>query len=125
VVPDDWTSGVYLGKLSSEKNGLQSYVVFIVRNDRACDVLFQCIDATWSAYNRWPDVWSMYDDGVKKQTEWFVGPGVRVSFDRPYGKYRQVLDAPLSQGSGEILLWEFPLAFWMELHGYDVSVDYA
>ncbi|MEX0714521.1 MAG: hypothetical protein WD278_19450, partial [Pirellulales bacterium] len=24
-------------------------------------------------------------------------------------------------GSGEFLLWEFPLAFWMEQHGYDVS----
>ena len=39
----------------------------------------------------------------------------------PDGKYRQILDAPLSQGSGEFLLWEFPLAFWMEQHGYDVS----
>jgi hypothetical protein len=27
----------------------------------------------------------------------------------------------LSQGSGEFLLWEFPLAFWMEKEGYDVS----
>src|SRR6202011_3751690 len=48
-------------------------------------------------------------------------PGVRVSWDRPYGKYCQILDAPLSQGSGEFLLWEFPLAFWMESQGYDVS----
>ena len=120
-VPDEWASGVYLGKLTSEKSGLQSYVVFIVRDDRACDFLFQCSDSTWSAYNRWPDIWSLYDDGVKKESEWFVGPGVRVSWDRPYGKYRQVLDAPLSQGSGEFLLWEFPLAFWMEKHGYDVS----
>jgi hypothetical protein len=46
---------------------------------------------------------------------------VRVSWDRPYGKYCQILDAPLSQGSGEFLLWEFPLAFWMEKAGYDVS----
>ena len=44
-----------------------------------------------------------------------------VSFDRPYGKYRQIFDAPLSHGSGEFLLWEFPLAFWMEQQGYDVS----
>jgi hypothetical protein len=44
-----------------------------------------------------------------------------VSFDRPYARYRQIFDAPLSQGSGEFLLWEFPLAFWMEQHGYDVS----
>ena len=31
------------------------------------------------------------------------------------------MDAPLSQGSGEFLLWAFPLAFWMEKAGYDVS----
>jgi hypothetical protein len=44
-----------------------------------------------------------------------------VSFDRPYGKYPQVVDQPLSQGSGEFLLWEFPLCFWLESHGYDVT----
>src|SRR5262249_27775252 len=41
TVPNDWPSGVYLGKLTAEKDGLQSYVVFIVRDDRACDFLFQ------------------------------------------------------------------------------------
>ena len=44
-----------------------------------------------------------------------------MSWDRPYGKYGQVIDSPLSQGSGEFLLWEFPLAYWMEKEGYDVS----
>ncbi|HEY8506462.1 MAG TPA: N,N-dimethylformamidase beta subunit family domain-containing protein, partial [Gemmataceae bacterium] len=117
-VPADWPSGVYLGKLTAEREKLQSYVVFIVRDDRACDFLFQCSDTTWSAYNRWPSQWSLYDDGKE---QWYWGPGVRVSWDRPYGKYCQILDAPLSQGSGEFLLWEFPLAFWMEQHGYDVS----
>jgi hypothetical protein len=34
-----------------------------------------------------------------------------VSFHRPYGKYCQILDAPLSTGSGEWFLWEFPIAF--------------
>ena len=24
-------------------------------------------------------------------------------------------------GSGEFLLWEFPLAYWLEQHGYDVT----
>jgi hypothetical protein len=46
---------------------------------------------------------------------------VQVSFNRPYGKYCQILDAPLSTGSGEWFLWEFPLAFWLEQHGYDVT----
>jgi hypothetical protein len=118
TIPDDWPSGAYLGKLTAEKEGLQSYVIFIVRDDRACDFLFQCSDTTWSAYNRWPSQWSLYDDGKK---QWYWGPGVRVSWDRPYGKYCQIFDAPLSQGSGEFLLWESPLAFWMEKEGYDVS----
>jgi hypothetical protein len=117
-IPRDWPSGVYLGKLTAEREQLQSYVIFIIRDDRPCDFLFQCSDTTWSAYNRWPSQWSLYDDGKK---EWYWGPGVRVSWDRPYGKYCQVVDAPLSQGSGEFLLWEFPLAFWMEKEGYDLS----
>ena len=44
-----------------------------------------------------------------------------MSFDRPYGKYPQILDQPLSQGSGEFLLWEYPLCFWLEQQGYDVT----
>jgi hypothetical protein len=118
TIPKDWPSGVYLGKLTAEREKLQSYLIFIVRDDRRCDFLFQCSDTTWSAYNRWPSQFSLYDDGKK---QWYWGPDVRVSWDRPYGKYCQILDAPLSQGSGEFLLWEFPLAFWMEQHGYDVS----
>ena len=117
-IPKDWPSGVYLGKLTAEKEQLQSYVIFIVRDDRACDFLLQCSDTTWSAYNRWPSQWSLYDNGKKK---WYWGPNVRISWDRPYARYCQIFDAPLSQGSGEFLLWEFPLAFWMEQQGYDVS----
>jgi hypothetical protein len=119
-IPSDWLSGVYLGKLTEQREKVESYIVFIVRDDRECNFLFQCSDTTWAAYNRWPDVWSLYDDGTPPHN-WYTGPGVAVSFDRPYGRYRQIFDAPLSQGSGEFLLWEFPLAFWMEQHGYDVS----
>ncbi len=120
TIPTDWPSGAYLGKLTEEQVKVQSYIIFIVRDDRPCDFLFQCSDTTWAAYNRWPDLWSLYDDGTPPHN-WWTGPGVAVSFDRPYGKYRQIFDAPLSQGSGEYLLWEFPLAFWMEKEGYDVS----
>ncbi len=118
-IPRQWVSGVYLGKLSATKHRYQSYLIFIVRDDRACDFLFQCSDNTWQAYNAWPDNYSLYindrEDGK------ILVSGVKVSFDRPYGKYTQILDNPLSQGSGEYLLWEFPLAFWMERHGYDAS----
>lgn len=118
-IPKDWPSGVYLGKLTAEKDNLQSYIIFIVRDDRSCDFLFQCSDTTWAAYNRWPSTWSLYDHA--STDGWYTGPGVSAGWDRPYGKYRQVVDAPLSLGSGEFLLWEFPLAFWMEKEGYDVS----
>ncbi|MDG1892348.1 MAG: hypothetical protein P8L18_13645, partial [Verrucomicrobiota bacterium] len=118
TIPSDWLSGVYLGKLTSLKGGFQSYVVFILRDHREVDYLFQCSDNTWQAYNRWPDQFSLYDNG---KTQWYWGGGVAVSFNRPYGKYCQILDAPLSIGSGEFLLWEFPLAYWMEAEGYNLS----
>jgi hypothetical protein len=118
VVPKDWLSGVYVGQLTAERDGWQSYVIFIVRDDRPADFIFQCSDTTWQAYNRWPSQFALYDDG---RETWYWGPGVDVSFDRPYGKYCQILDAPLSTGSGEWFLWEFPLAFWLEQHGYDVT----
>ena len=117
-IPDNWLSGVYLGKLTELTNGTQSCVIFIVRDDRRADFLFQCSDHTWQAYNRWPDKFALYNSA---DNDWYWGPGVQVSFHRPYGKYCQILDAPLSTGSGEFLLWEFPLAFWLEQHGYDIT----
>ncbi len=118
-VPRDWVSGVYLGKLTGQASRYQSYVIFIVRDDRKADFLFQCSDNTWQAYNAWPDSYSLYhNDRTDKKV---LVSGVKVSYDRPYGKYVQIFDNPLSQGSGEFLLWEFPLAFWMEGLGYDVT----
>jgi hypothetical protein len=121
TIPADWTSGVYLGRLStltgSEGSGYwQSYVIFVVRDDRKAGLLFQVSDNTWQAYNRWPDSYSLYTAPGGAHV-----PGVSVSFDRPYAKYPQVVDAPQSVGSGEFLLWEFPLCYWLEKHGYDVT----
>jgi len=117
-IPKNWTSGIYLGKLTAARGGWQSYVIFIVRDERRADFIFQCSDTTWQAYNRWPSQFSLYDDGESK---WYWGPGMDISFDRPYGKYCQILDAPLSIGSGEFFLWEFPFVFWAESQGYDLT----
>jgi len=117
-IPADWVSGVYLGKLTEQREKLQSYVIFIVRDDRRADFLFQCSDTTWQAYNRWPSQFALYDDGKE---HWYWGGNVQVSFNRPYGKYCQIFDQPLSIGSGEFLLWEFPFVFWLESLGHDVS----
>lgn len=117
-IPNNWLSGVYLGKLTELRTGLQSYVIFIVRDNRRADFVFQCSDNTWCAYNRWPSQFSLYDDG---KNEWYWGGNIQVGFNRPYGRYCQIFDAPLSQGSGEFLLWEFPVAYWLESLGYDVT----
>lgn len=125
TIPPDWTSGVYLGRLTclppdeTKSVAWQSYVVFIVKDDRPADILFQCSDNTWNAYNQWPSHYSVYTHPKGGQ-----GPWADVSFDRPYGRYAQhdtVVNDPLSIGSGEWLCFEFPLAYFLEQHGYDVS----
>lgn len=121
TVPQDWLSGVYLGRLTTlpdnaEEPYWQSYVVFIVSDDRPADILFQCSDNTWQAYNRWPDSYSLYTDPKDGQ-----GPWSHVSFDRPYAKYAQIYENPQSIGSGEWLCFEFPAAYWLEQQGYDVT----
>mgnify|MGYP001104083073 CR=1 FL=1 len=124
TIPDDWVSGVYLGRLttlpeSAEAPYWQSYVVFIVRDDRPADVLFQCSDNTWQAYNQWPTKFSLYTHPKGIQ-----GPWADVSFDRPYGRqaqYTGIVNDPLSVGSGEFLSFEQPLSYFLEQHGYDVT----
>lgn len=120
-IPADWPSGVYLGRLTTVPDApdqpyWQSYVVFVVRDTRKADVLLQVSDNTWQAYNKWPENASLYTDPRGAHAR-----GVAVSFDRPYGKYSQIYENPNSIGSGEWLCFEFPLAFWLEQHGYDVT----
>jgi hypothetical protein len=124
TIPSDWVSGVYLGRLSTlpespEMPYWQSYVVFIVRDDRPADILFQCSDNTWQAYNKWPTNFSLYTHPKGVQ-----GPWADVSFDRPYGRqsqYTSIVNDPLSVGSGEFLSFEQPLSYFLEQHGYDVT----
>ena len=104
TVPADWPSGVYLGKLSAGHHRYQSYIVFIVTSDKPADILFQCSTNTWQAYNKWPETHSLYDNDRPDKKP--LVSGVRATFDRPYAKYPQVVDHPLSLGSGEFLLWE-------------------
>ena len=122
-IPKEWRSGVYLAKLTLVDEPAQSYIIFIVKEKRGADLLFQCSDFTWQAYNKWPGYDSLYDTGTNytRNTFAYTGPNVRVSFDRPYGVYGQVHDVLLSLGSGEYLLWEHPMSYWLEQHGYDVT----
>src|SRR5205085_11499699 len=41
TIPEDWPSGVYLGKLTAEREKVESYVIFVVRDNRAADGMVQ------------------------------------------------------------------------------------
>ena len=133
-IPKDWVSGVYLGKLSTVPSPAgqyldlemvsEAYVIFIVRDDRKADLLFQASDMTWLSYNRWPQWRSLYDFGNDRWGSSNSKVGYDVSFDKPYALYWNGYPAgfhPLTNGSGEFLMTEFPLAFWLEKEGYDVT----
>ncbi len=133
-IPADWLSGVYIGKLATlpAANGQfldlemsnESYFIFVVRDDRRADLVFQVSDMTWLSYNRWPQWRSLYDLG---EAPWGANNrtvGYDVGFDRPYALFWNGFPAgfhPLTNGSGEFLMTEFPLAFWLEKEGYDVT----
>ena len=134
TIPKDWLSGVYLGKLATipAANGQfldlemqnEAYFVFVVRDDRKADLLFQTSDMTWLSYNRWPQWRSMYDLGSAPWGANNRKVGYDVSFDRPYALFWNGFPAgfhPLTNGSGEFLMTEFPLAYWLEKEGYDVT----
>jgi hypothetical protein len=126
-IPKEWISGVYIGKMTAAVSGYQSYFVFIVKDERKADFIFQCSDFTWQQYNRWPAWRSGYDwyDANGEHDPWNSGPGSEISFNRPYTFYFNGLPVGVGDarfvGSGEFLMWEYPLAYWMESKGYDVT----
>ncbi len=124
--PTDWTSGIYLAKLTAASSGKQSYIIFVVRDDaRYSDFLYQMSVNTYQAYNNW---------GGKSLYGWNspTGAAVKVSFDRPYAMGNQSISAP-AVGSGEFLITvqpanqgppggcEYPFVRFLEREGYDVT----
>src|SRR5882672_8420530 len=87
TVPTDWTSGVYGAKLTNAQ-GLQNYVIFVVKDGRPAPFLYQQGIATDQAYNDYP-----HDFLMGKSLYAFNSYGantisgntsaVKVSFDRP------------------------------------------
>jgi hypothetical protein len=118
TVADDWLSGVYLGKLTRCDDGNEHYVLFVVRDEREADIIVQCSDFTWQAYNRWPSAYSLYSNGRDNLTAYY-GTEIAASFDRPYLSTTHF--APAVPGTGEYFVFEYPFTFWIESMGYDVT----
>ena len=115
TVPSDWTSGVYGAKLTNAQ-GLQNYVIFVVKDGRPAPFLYQQGIATDQAYNDYP-----HDFLTGKSLYAFNSYGantisgntsaVKVSFDRPMA----------DSGLGNFISWEINLIRWLERSGYDVT----
>jgi hypothetical protein len=100
--PTDWPSGIYVAKLTAGTSGKQSYIVFVVRDDRrSSDLLFQSSVTTYQAYNDWGGR-SLYSKPR----------ATKVSFNRPYLH---------GHGTGHLLYWELSMVRFLEKEGYDVS----
>lgn len=100
VVPNDWSSGYYVARVSS--GGEDAWIPFIVRATPAStsSILAKISDTTSNAYNAW--------GGRGFYTTPFAP---RISFDRPYddlGLYER---------------YQLPFIAWAERHGY--AIDYC
>ena len=111
AVGSDWTSGLYIAKLTDSSSGKQSQVWFVVRDDSSkSDVLFQSSFNTLNAYNN-TGGYSLYPfNSINGQR------ALKVSYDRPFSE--------TTTETGEfnnLLRWEYNMARWLESQGYDVT----
>jgi len=115
-IPADWVSGVYIVHFTRQDTGGTNSAVFVVRDDaRPADLLFQHSLFTYQAYSNYGGK-SLYDYNSGWDTAYCntvsANPrGVAVSLFRPLtGGGSNVYQHP-----------EFPLVYWLEQQGYDVS----
>jgi len=118
VIPDNWTTGVYIFKLTRQDTGGESYALLTVRDDaRKAAVLFQQSLFTYHAYTSY-DGKSLYQfnsSGCPTTTD--TKRAAKVSLLRPYSG-----SMPVNvNGDNSYFQVEYPLVRWLEAQGYDVS----
>jgi hypothetical protein len=116
IIPTTWLSGYYLARLTEDRTGKASYVVFVVTSRiPTAPLLVQASVATYEAYNSWGGA-SLYQryDLRGRLVNSGNAHGVRVSFDRPYAE---------NFGASDFLYWEYNFVRWAERVG--INVDYS
>ena len=104
ITTTGYTSGLYVGVLSTATTKFQNYVVFTVRDDaRHSPLLYQQAVTTYEAFN------SYSSNGTPGPN--FGNGATKVSFDRPYS----------GDGSGYLLRADINMIRRLELAGYDVA----
>jgi hypothetical protein len=106
----DWTSGLYIAKLTDIRTGKESQIWFAVRDDnRPADIGFQASFTTYEAYNNYGG-YSLYGFNSLGGQRAYA-----VSFDRPFGEGNNI------EAFNNMLTWEYNMVRWVESQGYDVS----
>ena len=111
----DWTTGLYLAKLTDSRTGKQTHVPFVVRDDnRPADLGFQDAVTTAQVYNNYGG-YSVYDDNSIDRRRAY-----QVSFDRPYAAANLGWTNTDGYNCNNMLAWEYNMTRWLESQGYDV-----
>jgi Domain of unknown function (DUF4347)/Domain of unknown function (DUF4082) len=111
-VGSNWTSGLYLSKVTDLSTGKESQIWFVVRNDyQPAAIGFNSAFSTMAAYNNYGG-YSLYDfNSLNNQRAY------KVSYDRPFAQSNN----QSGEGSNNMLTWEYNMVRWQESQGYDVS----
>ncbi|MDB9449948.1 N,N-dimethylformamidase beta subunit family domain-containing protein, partial [Dolichospermum circinale] len=113
---NDWTTGLYLAKLTDSRTDKQTYVQFVLRDDnRPADIGFQDSVSTTEAYNNYGG-YSVYDANSSGGQRAY-----QVSFDRPLAAANLGLTNTDGYNTNNMLAWEYNMVRWQESQGYDVS----
>lgn len=128
-----WTTGVYLVKMTLKPSQVQSYAIFVLRDDdrkEKADIMLQLPFNTYQAYNIWGGK-NIYRCNLDTRCE----QAKKASFDRPYAAPENKAGA-FGTGAGEYLSnvqpfetypikttasWNYNMVRWMEKNGLDVT----
>lgn len=113
-VGNDWTSGLYIAKLTDQRSGSQSQIVFVVRDDSGrSNILFQSSFNTLQAYN--------LSGGYSLYPEQSIGGqrAFKLSYDRPFAQHSTLTGS--NPYNNIILAWEYNMVRWLESQSYDIS----
>ncbi|MBE9189319.1 DUF4082 domain-containing protein [Gloeocapsopsis crepidinum LEGE 06123] len=111
-VANNWTSGLYVAKLTDQATSKVAHVWFVVRDDSStADILFQSAVSTVLAYNT-TGGYSLYSfNSVGGQRAF------KVSYDRPFSQasFQESYEADTP------LRWEYNMIRWLESQAYNVT----
>ncbi|MEH2263611.1 N,N-dimethylformamidase beta subunit family domain-containing protein [Nostoc sp.] len=111
-VGNNWTSGIYVAKLTDQVSSKIAHVWFVVRDDSStADILFQSAISCVLAYNTTGGhgLYSLNSIGGQR--------AYKVSYDRPFSQatYQNSYEADTP------LRWEYNMVRWLESQGYNVT----